>query len=271
MSPLASLRIRFCAVLLACATVAIPVNAQRKVSPSAAFREARTLYYTPTDHGLQGFQCNVSFDWKGFLQNANPGAAPDAPQPLAYLQNIKLTVTDDVNGSGSIHWNAPVPPSDVNPDSIAKLHSSLQALWTDFFDTWNGLYSGDLLSLNDDKTTVDRTPSGYHVFARDNGRIAEESYTGDFTLQSVHVSTPGLDRTVTPRFERTPKGRLITAWDSTVKQPPTAPGTTVSTTVHYAPVQGFQIPSDVRMDVAGTATFNFQLTGCSVNAKPTAK
>ena len=227
------------------------------------------LYDTPADRGLQGFRCEVGFDWKHFLEKAINGPVEDNNERLAFLRSIKLSVTDDLNGSGELQWTAPTTAPDASEDSINQLRGGMQALWTGFFQSWNGFMTGDLVSVSDNRTTVERTTTGYHVFTSANGKIAEESYSGDITLQSLHVSTPDIDSMLTPTFEVTPRGRLVTGWSSLVRQPPTAPATSIQTTVHYAPVNGFQLPSELLINVAGTASFDFTLNNCTVQMKLT--
>ena len=241
--------------------------AQTTVSPAAAFRQARTLYYTPVDRGLQGFQCEVDFNWKQFIEKATNGPVADTDERLAYLRSIKLVITDDLNGGGELQWTAPTTAPDASEASIAQIRGGIQAMWSGFFQSWNGFMTGDLLSLADKQTAVERTAGGYRVFANQSGKVAEETYDKDFTLLSLHVSTPQLDSNLTPIFQRSPQGRLVTNLNSVVKQPPTAPGTNVDMTVHYAPVNNFQLPSELLIDVAGTAKFDFTMTNCTVRTQ----
>ncbi len=225
------------------------------------------MYYTPIDRGLQGFSCDVSFNWKQFIETANHAPVPDGDERLAYLRSIKLTVTDELNGAGQLQWAAPTTAPDASEQSIAQIRSGMQAMWSGFFQSWNGFNTGDLVSLNDRQTTVERTGSGYHVFTAQSGKIAEETYNKQFVLLSLHVSTPTLDSNLTPIFLDTAQGRIVTNLNSVVKQPPSAPGSTIDTTVHYAPVNGFQLPLEVAIDVAGAANFDFTLTNCTVRTQ----
>lgn len=242
-------------------------SAQTGISPAAAFRAARLLYDTPGERGLQGFQCEVAFNWKQFLEKAISGPVEENNERLAYLRTIKLSVSDDLNGAGGLAWTAPTTAPDADEANITQLRSSLQALWSAFFQSWNGFATGGLVSVADNKTTVERTPDGYHVFSAEGGKVAEETFRGDFTLQSLHVSTPQLDSVLRPSFEMTPHGRLVTGWGSVVKQPPAAPGITINTAIHYAAVNGFQLPSQVVIDVADTAAFDFALSNCTVRMR----
>lgn len=113
--------------------------------------------------------------------------------------------------------------------------------------------------------------TGYHVFTRQGARVAEEQYSADFTLESLHVSTPQIDSVLSPVFERTPRGRLITQLNSTVKRPPSAATMGVKMDIRYAEVNGFQLPSALDIDVAGTAKFSFRLSNCTVRTQLTAR
>ena len=222
------------------------------------------MYYTPIDRGLQGFTCDVSFDWKQFIETANHGPVADTDERLAYLRSIKLSVTDDLNGSGQLQWAAPTTAPDASEQSVAQIRAGMQAMWSGFFQSWNGFYTGDLVSLGDNKTTVERTGAGYHVFTSQNGKLAEETFNNNLVLLSLHVATPTLESNLTPIFTDSAEGRLVTNLNSVVKQPPSAPGTVVDMAVHYAPVNGFQLPSELSIDVAGAAKFDFALSNCTV-------
>ncbi len=258
-------RVLLPSLLIVCAQ--FHAGAQHPVAPAVAFRAARALYYTPVDKGLQGFQCNVGFDWKQFMEKANNATISDRDPRLLYLQSVKLTVTDDLNGAGSLTWDAPNAAPDGSDSSVAKIRSGLQSIWSGFFQSWNGFYTGAMVSVTDNNTTVERTADGFHLSAKQGGGLAEELFSKDLTLLSIHVVTPQMETTMTPLFQQTPQGRQVTALNSTVKQPPSAPAIKVDMTVHYAPVNGFQLPSELLIDIAGQASFDFHLNGCTVNAK----
>ncbi len=249
------------------ALYAAPLQGQATASPTAEFRRARALYYTPVDRGLLGFTCDVGFNWKQFIEKANSGPVQDTDERLIYLRSIKLSVADDLNGAGQLQWAAPTTAPDASEGSIAQIRSGMQAMWSGFFQSWNGFYTGDLVSLGDNKTTVERTAGGYHVFTTQNGKLAEENYDKGLTLLSLHVSTPTLDSYLTPIFLDTAQGRLVTNLNSVVKQPPSAPGTRIDMTVHYAAVNGFQLPAELAIDVADAAKFDFTLNNCTVRTQ----
>ena len=242
---------------------------QRTASASTEFRAARKLYYTPVDQGLQGFQCDASFNWKQFVEQANNTPVSTLDQRLLYLQSIKLSVSDDLNSSGALEWTAPTPPPDGSEQSVAQIRTGLQTVIKAFFQSWNGFYTGEMVSVTDNNTSVEHGANGYVLSARQGGKLAEELFSNDFTMLSLHVVTPDVDSTLTPVFQQTPGGRLVTGLNSTVKQPPAAQRTNIDIAVHYAAVNGFQLPSELRIDVAGTAHFDFELSGCTVRTRLT--
>ncbi len=231
--------------------------------------KARALYYTPVDAGLEGFHCEISFDWKAFLQKANNQPVPDDDARLKYLRTIQLPLDDDLHTGGELHWAAPAPPPEETEDSVGKVRGGFQQMWSGFFQSWNGFLSGDMVSL-DAKSTVERTAAGYHVAARNGPGLAEEQYDNNLLLQSIHVSTPTLDSRLTPSFTPTAHGLLVSAIRSVYKQPPNAEPTEVVMKVNYAPVSTFQLPSEVVISV-GPANFDFHLVNCTVKTKLTQK
>ncbi len=245
-----------------------------QLTPTAAFARARSLYYTPVDAGLQGFHCDVAFDWKSFIQKSTNQPVPETDERLNYLRSIKLSVDDDLRGAGALHWTAPTPAPDASEASITQIRTGFEGMWSGFFQTWNGFASGELLSVSDN-TRIERTAEGFHLSARTGANLAEEQFNNDLLLQTLHVATPTLDSTTTPTFVDTPHGRVVTVLHSLYRQPPTAPGTEIKMTVSYVPVNTFQLPSELIIEVVGTAIFDFHLANCTVRtqltpSKPTA-
>lgn len=247
------------------------LSAQSASSATATenVRRARALYYTPVDAGLQGFHCEVSFDWKTFIQKASNQPVPDDDARLKYLRTIQLTVDDDLHSGGELHWAAPAPAPQETEDSVSKVRGGFQQMWSGFFQSWNGFLSGDMVTL-DANSTVEHTATGYHLAVRNGASLAEEQYDNNLLLQTVHVSTPSLDSLVSPTFTTTPHGLLVSGFRTVYKQPPTAEPTEVLMKVNYAPVSNFQIPSSLSIAV-GPANFDFGLVNCTVKTKLTQK
>lgn len=183
------------------------------------------------------------------------------------MRTIQLSVDDDLHGPGEMHWTAPKPAPEGTEDSVDKVRGGMQQLWSGFFQSWNAYLSGDLLSL-DPRSGVERTPAGFHVSTRSGDSGAEELFSEQLVLQSVHVTTARLESTMLPAFTPSAQGLLLTSLRSSYQQPPGAEPTKVETGIHYAPVNGFQLPSDVTISV-GPANFDFQLGNCTVKTQLT--
>ncbi len=261
------MRLSFLSSISALCILSSTMYAQETRSPAAAFSKARALYDTPVDRGLQSFTCDVAFDWKDFLVKATSAPVQDTDERLAYLRSIHLTISDDLNGAGTLHWAAPTTAPDASEDSIAKLRTGFEALWSGFFQSWNGFATGEMVSPPGGNAAIERTTEGFTVIARENGKLAEQRYSRDLRLESLHMVTPSLDSAMTLTFTETAQGLVLASMQSVDRQPPSAAPVQVATTVQYASVNGFQLPSAVTIDVAGTARFAFQLSGCTVGMK----
>lgn len=255
--------------LYACAALSAAAQSGAPANPAAAVGRARALYYTPADKGLQGFHCDLSFDWKNFIQKATNQPLPDDDARLKYLRTIQLSVDDDLHGTGEMHWTAATPAPEGTEDSVGKVRDGMQQLWSGFFQSWNGFFTGGLLAL-DNKASVEKTPAGYRVATRDGESLAEEFYNDKLVLQSVHVATPRLESTMAPTFSPSSQGLLVTAIRSIYRQPPTAEPTEVTMGLTYAPVNTFQLPSELTVSV-GPANFDFHLGNCTVKTQLTPK
>src|SRR5579875_1604184 len=260
------LRLASAVASLLCAAA---LQAQTRPSPSAEveFSKARSLYYTPVDAGLRGFHCEVTFDWKAFLQKASNQPVADTDERLAYLRTIQLSVDDTLRGTGELHWQAPSPAPEGAEDSVGKIRDGIQGLWAGFFQSWNGFITGDMMT-EDAKATFEHTPAGFHLSARNGPGLAEEQYDNKLLLQTVHVTTPNLDSLQTPTFSPSARGLLITGLKTTYRQPPSSPPTDVAMQISYAPVGAFELPSELQITV-GPAGFDFRLANCTVDTQIT--
>lgn len=242
---------------------------QTAPSPSAAdaLARARSLYYTPVNQGLRSLHCEVHFAWKDFMQKAANQQIPDTDPRLKYLQSVALSVDDDLQGSGELHWQAPAPPPDGTEDSVGKIRDGMRQMWAGFFQSWNSFMTGDLITV-DPQSKVERTASGFHVATRESGGLAEEQFDPNLVLTSVHISTSTLESTIHPTFAPGPQGLLVTAIRSSYQQPPSAPPTEVTMGLRYSAVNNFQLPSELNVAV-GPAQFSFQLVNCTVQTQIT--
>ena len=262
--PLRSLTLLRVHVLGAACTLTLSAQTGA-VTPADVFLKARALYYTPVDAGLRGFHCEVAFDWKQFMQKATNQPVPDDDPRLKYLQSVQLSVDDDLHGAGELHWVAPAPAPENNEDAIGKVRGGMQQIWAGFAQSWNGYMTGELVSL-DAKATVEHTGDGFHVAVRNGAQLAEEQYDYKLLLQTVHVSTPAQETTISPTFAASPAGLLVSSLRSSFRQPPSAPPTELLMTLHYAPVGAFQLPAELLVRV-GPASFDFHLANCTVKTE----
>lgn len=259
------------AYFVLCCSVAcsLSVCGQTTPQPAAVLAKARSLYYTPIDAGLKSFHCDVSFDWKDFIQKASNQPVAEDDARLKYLKTIQLSVDDELRGTGELHWNAPSPPPDSTEESVAKIRGGMQQIWSGFFQSWNGFITGDLLLL-DAKATVERTSDGYHVAVRTGPSLAEEVFDSNLLLKTVQVTTPTLESVLSPEFTPSPGGLLVTTIASSYKQPPSTVATEVKMSIVYARVGTYQLPSELRVAV-GPANFAYHLGICTVQMPITAR
>lgn len=255
---LSALLLSLCPALLSQASSTAP-------DASHAIDRARALYYTPVDHGLQSFQCGVSFDWKTFIEKASHQPVAETDARLVYLRTIQLSVHDDLHGKGELRWLASTPAPEGNADAIGRMRDGLQQLWSGFFQSWNGFVTGEMVTV-DPAAKVEATPDGFRMSARSGSGLAEELFDRSLVLQAVNTSTTAVESSMLPHFEPSAQGLLLTSIHSTYRQPPTAAPTTVDMQVGYAVSNGFELPSSLTI-TAGPALFAFTLANCTVNTQ----
>jgi hypothetical protein len=250
---------------LAAPTVLAPAVLAQTSSPADRLSLAKSLYYTPTSSGLKSFQCKASIDWKDLLTRFGaPNLSDDNPY-LKYLNSVQLSVSDDLNGAGTLNWKAPTPMPDGMESSIGKMHDGMTQMLTGFFQSWNPYMNGGYIPAADKSDTVTANAEGIHVHGVDDKTTIDEQFDKNLLLTNMHVVTPELDVTAYPTYTETPNGRIISVIRSLIHQPPTAPAAEAIMSAKYSTVGAFQIPSSVSFEVKNVGTFNFAFSSCSVN------
>lgn len=260
-----------CAV---CASLApaqtAPASVPAPNEAAKALLKARAMYYTPVDHGLQSFHCDVHFDWKDFMEKASHQPIAETDPRLAYLRTVKLSVDDDLRGKGDLHWAAATPAPEGNEDAVNRMRDGLQQLWAGFFQSWNGFVTGDMVTMDPSASAEPTASGGYRVSAHNGAGVAEEQFNHNLVLESISTKSATIESTMLPHFDPSAQGLLLTGIHSSYRQPPAAAPVTVDMNVKYAVTNSFGLPSTLSI-AAGPAHFDFTLQNCTVKTQLTAQ
>ena len=241
-------------------------TAHGQTAPDAQTRinQAKALYYTPTSTGLKSFHCDVTVDWKDLLARFGAAGLPDTDPHLVYLNSIKLSLDDNLTGTGSLNWVA--PSGSASPDdSTEKIRGGMLQMVSGFFQSWNPFMNGSYIPKLDATTTAKPEGDGLLIHSGDDATNVNEHFDKTMLLTDMHVITSGVDVDAHPTFLETPRGRIISVLKSEVHQPPTAPAMMVTMSTTYAPVSTYQLPSTLTFTVQNVGDFLFKLSACKIN------
>jgi hypothetical protein len=231
---------------------------------------AHALYYTPTTGGLKSFHCDAAMDWKALLTRFSGQDIPEGNPALVYLHTVHLSVTDNLNGQGSLDWSADAPPKGME-DAVQQIRDGLKASVTGFFQSWNAYMNGSMVPLPDSTITVTAVGDGLHLSGLAKDTKLDEDFDKNLLLKQALVVTPSLRVLATPTFSTTPDGLLISTVKSQVNQPPDAPEAEATFRIEYAKVDSFQIPSHVVFDIKNTGVIEIGFNACQVSVADAAK
>jgi hypothetical protein len=232
---------------------------------SSRLLNARPLYYTPTTAGLKSFQCNVSFDWKSFLNAFAKTPIADDNPVLIYLKTTKLSVSDDLDGKGQLLWTDTTKPPEAFVEGGAKMEGGMQQMFDAYFQTWNAYMNGSMVPAPDKTVAVTPDGDGVQLSGLTPGETLVEKFDKNMLLTETHVANATIDELDHPVFTPTPDGLVISTIHSLSHQPPTAPPAKLDLSTTYAKVGKFQLPASITFTVENVGTFLFNLSGCQVN------
>lgn len=238
-------------------------------TPAERLAAGRALYYLPASKGLMSFHCTVAVDWPVLLTHMTGKVIPPSDPNVQYLQAAKLSLDDDLNGKGTFTWSDPGTPS---PDQVARaktFRDGIGQMMQGFLQSWNSFATGAFIPRPDSSVTVTAAGDGLETHIATGNLTVDQHYDREVMLEQTHVATPEIDNVTTPTFVNTADGRLISSIKTVNRQPPLSPPLEVTSSITYATVSGFRIPSRLEVDRAG-AVFDFDFKDCTVRRMPDA-
>jgi hypothetical protein len=254
-----------CSVLtLACLSFLHLSSTAQQNTPAYRLTLARGTYYTPTANGLDSFHCAASMDWKDYVTRFAGKDVQANSAFLAYVDTVHLSVSDDLQGAGSLQWTAATAPPEAIKPNVAQVRDGLEHMFTGFFQTWNPYMNGSMVPSPDASTTITQVGDGMKLHQQSGPMAVDESVDKNLLLTQIHVTGSEIEVVAFPTYIDTPEGRVVSSVRSTIRQPPTAPPIEVTMAATYTKVQTFRLPSRVTFEVQNVGTFVLNLSACTV-------
>ena len=257
-----ALRAGIC-VLMACAT-----QETGRTSPLAVeFAKGAATYDIPGARGLKSFHCDVVLDWKTFLSALQDGPVSDGSEGLSYLRHTSLAIDDDLLTGGNLNWSNMTPVPNGESYGSAKLKRAMEDMFSVFYSLWNKFATGDMVTLTDDKTSIERWGMGYRLSIAQDESLVEETYDDKFLLQRFHTRSSSGDFEINPTFWNGPDGRLSSSIKTVTKSERMKEVEFATYLLKYQRVQMFELPSEVKIKLTGAPEFTFGFNNCSVRTQ----
>ena len=237
------------------------LQAQQALSPEnkKLIEAARSRYYSPLDHGLTSFSCNVHFDLSTIPTQLLPEAAV-ADRKLLTEVDLKIEV-----GSAYppyVRHKFPVGTNPVAEQQLGTVIQWMSSITQGFFQTWpSKALHGPIPPFTAWVDSISSTPTGYLVKARSaDGLQSIESNKELLVTRIVSVAGDVIER---PSFQDSPDGLVYSGTD-TLQGPPGADQVHVQYEIENALMDGFRLPARVHLRVVPNVDVRFAMDRCSV-------
>lgn len=182
-----------------------------RLDQKALLLQTRHAYYVPSDRGIQGFTCNVSFDWAGVLERASGRKIPAREPTLVALKSATTTVENDYSRGASVKGNYPAgPPLAGSP--VANRQKILNNLVKASLDGWNPFLSNRIFPAEGTSYRFESVTTGGYRLTLDGGTfftILDLDSKFKITHGESHLN--GTTTEFTPEFDTSSHGWLLTS------------------------------------------------------------
>ena len=198
------------AVLLTGSTSPSWAQQAAKVDQKALLDQVRHAYYLPLDRGVQGFSCNVSFDWAAVLERASGRKISSKEPTVVSLKSATTTVTNDYAKGAVVKGTYPgAQPLAGSP--VASRQKILNNLVKASLDGWDPFLSNRIFPLEATSYRFEPVPAGYRLTL--DGGTFFSILDLDPKLKVTHGESHlnGTTTEFTPEFDTSTHGWLLTS------------------------------------------------------------
>jgi hypothetical protein len=196
-------------MLMATASVAAAQQPPR-IDQKALLLQTRHAYYLPSDRGVQGFTCNVSFDWAGVLERASGRKIPPKEPTLIALKSATTTVTNDYASGATVKGVYPAgPPLAGSP--VASRQTILNNLVKASLDGLNPFLSNRIFPLEGTAYRFEPQPTGYRLTLEGGTFFSILDLDAKLRVTRGESHLNGTTTEFTPEFDASTHGWLLTS------------------------------------------------------------
>lgn len=225
--------------------------------------KAARRYYDLKREGLVEFRMQVLPDWDALSKNLNVEAS--AADVLPLVKQTSFSVAVGQSGATTIsHQGDAAPPNEQVAQRLRQILSGVEQVLTGFFQV-SALFLHGIPGIDLDKDyKIVESNGSYQINQSQDPAEVLLSMNRELAVTQLVVTKPGLMVTVHPTLSDSPKGYLLTEFDSAVKTPS---GTLDSRfVVEYQMADGFELPKALTVSM-GRIEIHFHFSGYQVKRR----
>jgi len=268
--------VRFCLLsllLYICALSGLS-SAQVVANKQQIISQARHGYYDLTKEGLTDFQCSVTPNWDALLAEERKKDAAGADAAVKILSQIHFTAKFGQDGKVQLTHNSVSPDNTQMADAFKQIFTGVEQMTSGFFDTWKLFVLSPPFPPVDSEYQLEARGPQYRLSYKEGDTDVVTTMSRDFAITDMKVTTPEFDSTIQPKFTKTPKGFLFSAYDATYQSKNPGHATQLKVLIDYQEVDGLQIIQKLNLSGSyGGTPFAAELafSDCKVTKKTAAR
>jgi len=266
--------VRLCLLFLlfSCALAGLSF-AQVVANKQQIISQARHGYYDLTKEGLSDFQCSVTPNWEALLAEERKNDAAGADAAVKILSQIHFTAKFGQDGKVQLTHNSLSPDNAQMADAFKQIFTGMEQMTSGFFDTWKLFVLNPPFPAVDSEYQLEAHGPQYRLTYKEGDADVVTTMSRDFAITDMKVTTPEFDSVIQPKFTKTPKGFLFSAYDATYRSRNPGEATQLKVLIDYQEVDGLQIIQKLNLSGSyGGTPFAAELafSDCKVRKKTTA-
>ena len=190
------------ALALGCVLVPSLSLAQKAAADDqSTLRQARAAYYGLRAHGLAGFQCSITPNWRLILQ-PNGQSSGNIDAALKLLDRLHFTVTLADDDSVKLEHNDIPGQNQKTMDALKSIYGGMEQLTTGFFDTWKVFMLNPPLPAADSTYDLQAAGALYRLSYKEGDADIKTTMSKDFAVTDLTVTGADFTSSIRPRFDR---------------------------------------------------------------------
>ncbi|MBZ5524054.1 MAG: hypothetical protein LAP21_17600 [Acidobacteriia bacterium] len=212
----------------------------------AVLEKARASYYSLKNEGMAGFQCDMTPNWAALLEEQRKTNPEGIDAAIVRLKQLHFSVTVGADGAAKVTHNEITADNEKMAEGLKQIYSGMEQMTTGFFQTWSVFVVSPPLP---ELATPFELENGadYSLSYKDGATDVVTLMGRDFAVKALQVTAQEFVSILKPRFSKTPKGYLMTAYDADYEGAGGKDKTELQVAIDYQPVEGLQVPKTLNL------------------------